>query len=203
MSGLCSDFHYQSVPRLHTQPVIGFNVNFAPVMDVDSNPANPVIGDRSFGADPRTVMRHGIAYIRGLQAERVLACAKHFPGHGDTQSDSHFSMPSIDADIDRLRSVELVPFQQAIDADLDAIMTAHIALPNAAEDPGLPATLSAKLINDELRGHMGFDGIVMTDGLEMRGIVDRYGSGMAAVRAVQAGADMAMILWTNAKKDEV
>ena len=182
---------------------LGFNMNLAPVLDVNSNPNNPVIGIRAYGEHPRLVGDLGSWYIRGQQESGVVGVAKHFPGHGDTQSDSHFSMPSIDADIERLRSVELVPFQRAIDAGLDSIMTAHIALPNAAEDPGLPATLSAKLINEELRGRMGFDGIVMTDGLEMRGIVDRYGSGMAAVKAVQAGADMAMILWTNAKKDEV
>ncbi|MEE2960968.1 MAG: beta-N-acetylhexosaminidase [Myxococcota bacterium] len=182
---------------------LGFNMNLAPVLDVNSNPRNPVIGIRSFGESPQLVSLLGTWMVRGLQDMGVVPVAKHFPGHGDTCDDSHFALPSIRADATRLREVELVPFQQAIDAGLDALMTAHIALPKYAEKPDIPATLSRRLLTDELRHKMGFDGVVITDGLEMQGIVESYGSGEAAVRAIQAGADMAMVLWTSHRREEV
>jgi len=182
---------------------LGFNMNLAPVLDVNSNPRNPVIGIRSYGERPELVGALGTWFVRGQQEAGVTGVAKHFPGHGDTHADSHFAMPSISTDLDRLRRLELVPFERAIAAGLDAVMTAHIALPKVAEEPNLPATLSYKILTEELRERMGFQGIVITDGLEMRGIVERYGAGTAAVRAILAGADMAMILWTNRKKEEV
>jgi beta-N-acetylhexosaminidase len=183
--------------------LLGFNMNLAPVLDVNSNPNNPVIGIRSFGEDPALVGEMGVAYIRGLQSEGISAVAKHFPGHGDTASDSHFSMPSIAHTKARLMEVDLVPFSLAMTDGLDAIMTAHIALPNIAEEKDMPATVSHNVITGLLRNEFGYDGLVITDGLEMKGIVEKYGSGEAAVRAVVAGADMVMVLWFPEKKDEV
>ena len=182
---------------------LGFNMNLAPVLDVNSNPKNPVIGIRSYGEKPELVGALGTWFVRGQQEAGVTGVAKHFPGHGDTHADSHFAMPSISTDVNRLRNIELKPFQRAIDAGLDAVMTAHIALPKVAEEPDLPATLSYRILTEELRERMGFKGIVITDGLEMQGIIEKYGAGTAAVQAVLAGADMAMILWTNRKKEEV
>lgn len=182
---------------------LGFNMNLAPVLDVNSNPRNPVIGIRSYGEKPQLVGALGAWFVRGQQEAGIAGVAKHFPGHGDTQADSHFAMPSISTSIERLRSLELLPFERAIAAGLDAVMTAHIALPKIVEKPNLPATLSYRILTEELRERMGFEGIVITDGLEMQGIVEQFGSGVAAVRAIQAGADMAMILWTNKKKEEV
>ncbi|MDF1563724.1 MAG: glycoside hydrolase family 3 protein [Deltaproteobacteria bacterium] len=187
----------------HDLWLLGFNMNLAPVLDVNSNPANPVIGIRSFGEDPNLVGGQGGAYVQGLQSADVSAVAKHFPGHGDTGSDSHYDMPSLPHDTARLLSVELVPFQQAIDANLDAVMTAHIALPAVEGVPGVPATVSHRVLTGLLRETLGFEGIIITDGLEMKGIVDAYGSGPAAVKAVQSGADMVLILWTKEKKEEV
>jgi beta-N-acetylhexosaminidase len=183
--------------------LLGFNMNLAPVLDVNSNPANPVIGIRSYGERADLVAELGSWYVRGQQEMGVVAVAKHFPGHGDTTSDSHFSMPAIKADLSRLESVELWPFRRALAAGLDAIMTAHIALPKIAESPDVPATLSRNILTDILRRRLGFSGVVITDGLEMQGIVERYGSGRAAVLAILAGADMPMILWTPKKKEEV
>ncbi len=187
----------------HDLWLLGFNMNLAPVLDVNSNPANPVIGIRSFGEDPNLVGSQGGAYVEGLQSADVSAVAKHFPGHGDTGSDSHYAMPSLPHDRARLLSVELVPFQQAIDADLDAVMTAHIALPAVEGVRGVPATVSHRVLTGLLRETLGFEGIIITDGLEMKGIVDAYGSGPAAVLAILSGADMVLILWTKEKKEEV
>ncbi|MCK5687694.1 beta-N-acetylhexosaminidase, partial [Myxococcota bacterium] len=145
----------------------------------------------------------GAWYVRGQQEMGVVAVAKHFPGHGDTREDSHYAMPSISADKTRLEEVELVPFARAMEAGLDAVMTAHISLPNVIKEKEMPATLSHEVLTDILRKRIGFDGIVVTDGLEMRGIIERFGSGKAAVMAILAGADMPMILWTTKKKEEV
>lgn len=183
--------------------LLGFNMNLAPVLDVNSNPSNPVIGIRSYGEKPELVADLGSWYVRGLQEQGVIAVAKHFPGHGDTQSDSHFSMPSVNVDAKRLEDVELLPFRQAMAAGLDAIMTAHIALPRIAETPDTPATLSHVVLRDILRKRLHYDGLVLTDGLEMQGIVQRYGAGRAAVMAVLAGADMTMVLWMPDMKEQV
>lgn len=183
--------------------LLGFNMNLAPVLDVNSNPKNPVIGVRSYGERPGLVGELGSWFVRGQQEMGVAAVAKHFPGHGDTQSDSHFAMPAIDASLKRLQEVELEPFRRAMNAGLDAVMTAHISLPRITEDPEIPATLSRVILTDTLRKHLGFNGIVVTDGLEMQGIVRRYGSGRAAVLAILAGADMPMVLWTAKVKEEV
>ena len=180
---------------------VGVNLNFAPVMDVNNNLHNPVIGRRSFGESPELVSRLGVAYIQELQRHGVLATAKHFPGHGDTTVDSHFDLPTVNHDRERIHALELQPFRAAIDADVAAIMTAHIIYP--AFDANLPATLSPALLTDLLRKELGFDGLLITDDMEMKAIDDRYQSGEAAVMAVEAGADIVMVLWTPAKQIEV
>ena len=180
---------------------VGVNLNFAPVMDVNNNLDNPVIGRRSFGESPELVSRLGVPYIRGLQRKGVLATAKHFPGHGDTTVDSHFDLPTVNHDRERIHTLELQPFRAAIDADVAAIMTAHIIYP--AFDPDRPATLSPTILTNLLREELGFDGLLITDDMEMKAIDDRYRSGEAAVMAVEAGADIVMVLWTPTKQLEV
>ena len=180
---------------------VGVNLNFAPVMDVNNNPRNPVIGRRSFGESPELVSRLGVAYIRGLQHNGVLATAKHFPGHGDTTVDSHFDLPTVNHDRERIHALELQPFRAAIDANVAAIMTAHIIYP--AFDPDRPATLSPTILTNLLREELGFNGLLITDDMEMKAIDDRYRSGEAAVMAIEAGADIVMVLWTPAKQNEV
>ncbi|WP_341720266.1 glycoside hydrolase family 3 N-terminal domain-containing protein [Micromonospora sp. FIMYZ51] len=165
----------------------GITLNYAPDVDVNSNPDNPVIGVRSFGADPALVARHTTAWVRGLQAAGVAACAKHFPGHGDTRVDSHHDLPRITADRQRLHAVELGPFRAAVAAGVQAVMTGHLLVP--ALDPGLPATLSERILGGLLREEMGFNGVVVTDAVEMRAVAGRYGLAGAAVRALAAGAD--------------
>ncbi|MFI6780431.1 glycoside hydrolase family 3 protein [Micromonospora sp. NPDC050276] len=165
----------------------GVTLNYAPDADVNSNPANPVIGVRSFGADPGLVARHTAAWVRGLQAGGVAACAKHFPGHGDTRVDSHHDLPRITADRDRLDACELAPFRAAVAAGVQAVMTGHLLVP--ALDPHLPATLSQRILGGLLRDELGFSGVVVTDAVEMRAVADRYGFGGATVRALAAGAD--------------
>lgn len=182
---------------------LGINMNLAPVLDVNSNAANPVIGTRSFGERPELVGELGSWFVRGQQETGIVAVAKHFPGHGDTTTDSHYDMPVLAHGMSRLQKIELVPFKMAAKAGLDAMMTAHIALPNVAESPSLPATLSRRLLHDVLRKEVGFEGLVITDGLEMRGIVEGEGIGEAAVRAFLAGADMLMVLWSRADRDTV
>ncbi|MDX2934194.1 glycoside hydrolase family 3 protein [Streptomyces ipomoeae] len=165
----------------------GVNLNWAPSADVNSNPANPVIGVRSFGADPDLVARHTAAYVTGLQAAGVAACTKHFPGHGDTAVDSHLDLPRIDADRALVDSRELAPFRAAIAAGSRAIMSAHILVP--ALDPDLPATLSRGILTDLLRGELGYDGLIVTDGMEMRAVAATYGIEHGSVLALNAGAD--------------
>ena len=166
---------------------VGVTLDYAPDADVNSNPANPVIGVRSFGADPDLVARHTAAWVRGLQSGGVAACAKHFPGHGDTRVDSHHDLPRIGGDRARLDAVELAPFRAAVAAGAQAVMTGHLLVP--ALDPELPATLSPRVLGGLLREEMGFGGVVVTDAVEMRAVADRYGFTGAAVRALVAGAD--------------
>ena len=168
---------------------VGVHWLFAPVLDVNSNPDNPVINVRSFGEDPEAVGRLGAAFIRGARAGGALTTAKHFPGHGDTRTDSHIELPVIGADRDRLDRVELVPFRMAIDAGVDAVMTAHVAVPGVLGDDR-PATMSPRLMTDLLRGEMGFGGLLFTDALRMGAITDGYGAGEAAVLALEAGSDV-------------
>ncbi|HSM04764.1 MAG TPA: glycoside hydrolase family 3 protein, partial [Longimicrobiales bacterium] len=172
---------------------VGVHLNFAPVLDVNSNPENPVIGTRAFGGDPETVARLGTAFIRGLRAGGALATAKHFPGHGDTRTDSHETLPVVQGDRNALARRELVPFRAAVEAGVDAIMTAHVALPDVLGPEAPPATLSPEILTDLLRRDMAFDGLVVTDALQMAAVADRYGDGDAAVRAMEAGTDILLM----------
>jgi len=166
------------------------HLNFAPVLDVNTNPENPVIGTRSFGGDPETVGRMGAAYVRGIRAGGALSTGKHFPGHGDTRTDSHYDLPVVEGGPEDLWARELAPFRAAVDAGVDAIMTAHVALPGLLGPDGPPATLSPEILTAFLRDSLAFRGLVITDALEMAAIADRYGPGEAAVLALQAGTDV-------------
>jgi beta-N-acetylhexosaminidase len=192
---------------------IGVNQIYAPVADVNSNPDNPVINVRSFGEDPDEVARFVVAFVRGVESRGVIATVKHFPGHGDTRTDSHRSLPVLPVTRDRLEKVELVPFKAAIAAGASAVMTAHLSFPaledtpvtvrsegvaenpytndaaEASRDATLPASLSPKITDGLLRGELGFQGLVVTDALDMGGIVDHFDAGEAAVLAILAGAD--------------
>ena len=172
---------------------MGVHWIFAPVVDVNNNPDNPVINIRAFGEVPEQVARLGGAFIRGARAGGVLTTAKHFPGHGDTTTDSHVNMPVVQSDMARLQAVEFVPFRRAIDVGVDTIMTAHVAVPQITGDTETPATLSPAILTDVLKNTLGFQGIVVTDALEMAGIAKRYGSGKAAVLALKAGADVLLL----------
>jgi beta-N-acetylhexosaminidase len=169
---------------------LGFNLDFAPVLDVDSNPDSPVIGDRSFGDDPARVARHGAAFARGLHAAGVAACGKHFPGHGDAALDSHLALPRVTHGRERLDRVELAPFR-ALAAELDAIMTAHIVF--EALDADRPATLSPATLEGVLRGALGFNGVIFSDDLEMKAISQHLGVADAACEAIAAGCDALLI----------
>ncbi len=172
---------------------LGVHWIFAPVMDVNNNPKNPVINIRSYGEDPLMVARLGVAFIRGAKSGGVLTAAKHFPGHGDTTTDSHIGLAVILADMEKLNSVELVPFRSAIEAGVDSIMTAHVAVPKVTGDRTTPATLSAEILTGLMRDTLQFNGLVVTDAMEMGGITDTYWCGLAAVRAIAAGADIVLL----------
>lgn len=175
---------------------LGITLNYAPVLDVNINPANPVIGVRSYGESPKRVGEFGVQAIRGLQLAGVAATAKHFPGHGDTDVDSHLDLPKVAHSRQRIREVELEPFRQAIAAGVDAIMTSHIVFP-AFENGNVPATLSRRLLTGLLREELGFDGVIMTDCMEMKAIADHFGTVEAAVMAIEAGADCVLISHTH------
>lgn len=169
---------------------VGVHLNFAPVLDVNSNPLNPIINTRSFGEDPDVVADLGAAYLAGAREGGVLTTAKHFPGHGDTKTDSHVELPIVDADRERLEALELIPFRRAVAEGVDAVMTAHVAVPGILGPDGPPATLSPFFLTELLREDMGFNGLVLTDAIRMRAISDGYGVGESAVLAVEAGADI-------------
>lgn len=179
---------------------VGINLNFAPVMDINTNPRNPVIGVRAYGDSPMLVSQLGTAYIRGLQANGVLATAKHFPGHGDTHVDSHKKLPTVGHDEARMNAVELAPFRAAIEARVAAMMSAHILYP--ALDADTPATLSHRVLTGLLREQLGFEGLIITDDLEMQAIDAHYQTGNAAVMAIQAGADIVMVPWSLKKQQQ-
>jgi beta-glucosidase len=170
---------------------LGLNWVLAPVCDVNNNAANPVINVRAWGEDPATVAALSTAFCRGLDSAGVLGCAKHFPGHGDTSSDSHLELPVLPHSRERLEAIELPPFQAVIAAGVAAVMTAHLLLP--ALDPGRPATLSAAVLTGLLRHDLGFDGLVVTDALVMEAISRHHGPGEAAVLALEAGADLVLM----------
>ncbi len=172
---------------------MGIHMTYAPVVDVNINPDNPIINTRSIGADPALVSRLADAFIRGVQDNGMIATAKHFPGHGDTSQDSHSLMPTITADLERLEKVELFPFQSAIDAGVKAVMTAHLAVPALDRTPGVPATLSAPILTGLLRQKMGFKGLIVTDALEMAGVTSSFSTEEASLRAVLAGVDQLLL----------
>ena len=171
---------------------VGVTLDFAPVLDIDTNPANPVIGDRAFSSEPDRVAELGSAVVRGLQRRGVAACGKHFPGHGDTVVDSHVGLPVVEHPLERLRDRELVPFRAAIDAGVASLMTGHLLYP--ALDDERPATFSPRIIGDLLRSELGFDGVLWTDDLDMAAAgTDGDRIGHAAVRAILAGCDGLLI----------
>jgi beta-N-acetylhexosaminidase len=171
---------------------VGVNLDFAPVADVNSNPDNPVIADRSFGSDPRLVARHVAAFVSGLQSEGVGATLKHFPGHGDTDVDSHLALPTLRHDAGHLEAVDLPPFRAGIAAGAAAIMSAHILMPEI--DASLPATLSRTAMHGLLRTHLGFRGVIVTDALDMRAIKDTWPAPQAAVMSLKAGTDLPVVI---------
>jgi beta-N-acetylhexosaminidase len=170
---------------------VGIDLSFAPVLDVHSNPSNPVIGDRAFGSDPELVADMGVALMRGLLTAGVIPCGKHFPGHGDTTEDSHLALPVVRRSRDELERRELAPFRRAIAAGVPMLMTAHVVYPGLDADH--PATLSRKILTGVLREEMGFQGVVASDDLHMRAITDRHDIGSAAVAALAAGADVLLV----------
>jgi beta-N-acetylhexosaminidase len=170
---------------------IGITLDYAPVLDVHTNPRNPVIGDRALAERPDVVGRLGAAIVHALQAEGIAACGKHFPGHGDTSADSHAELPLVEHPIERLREVEFVPFKAAIEAQVAAIMTAHVFLP--ALDEARPATLSKRIVSGLLRDELAFEGLILSDDLEMKAVATQYAVPTAAVLAVEAGCDGILI----------
>jgi len=171
--------------------VIGINMDFSPVLDVRTNPKNKVIGDRSFGICPERVVNHGLAVIAGLQDNKVIACGKHFPGHGDTTEDSHEVLPEVAQAYDRLMEVELVPFVHAVENNVASLMTAHVCY--TCLDKERPASLSTDIVTGLLRKTIHFEGVVISDDLEMKGITHRFTVAEAAVMAILAGSDIVLI----------
>ncbi len=182
---------------------VGINMNFAPVMDVNINPDNPVIGVRSFGSDPELVSSLGKAFMRGLKEAGIASTAKHFPGHGDTEVDSHLGLPEVPYTMDRLKEIELYPFKKAMESGIDAVMTAHVTFPEIdstkvisvkdGREISLPATLSYRVLTELMREEMGFKGVIITDAMNMGAIVDNFGPTEAALRAVKAGTDILLM----------
>jgi beta-N-acetylhexosaminidase len=178
---------------------VGIDLNFAPVLDVHSNPANPIIGDRAFGSAPGLVSAMGIALMRGLLEGGVIPCGKHFPGHGDTEKDSHVELPTVRRSRAEIERTELVPFRAAIAARIPMLMTAHVLYP--ALDVDHPATVSRTILTDLLRTELGFEGVIVSDDLEMRAISDHGDIGAAAVASVAAGADALLVCQDLAKAE--
>ena len=168
-----------------------FTLDYTPVLDIHTNPKNPVIGDRALADNAREVARLGAAIIRTLQGEGIAACGKHFPGHGDTSTDSHHELPLVEHPPERLREVEFVPFKAAIDAGVATMMTAHVFVPSLDEQR--PATLSRRIVTDILRNELKYDGVVFSDDLEMKAVANEYAVPEAAVLAIEAGCDGALI----------
>jgi beta-N-acetylhexosaminidase len=169
---------------------LGIHVNFAPVIDVNNNPENPVINDRSFGDDVQNVIKKGIMYMRGLQDGGLLACAKHFPGHGDTNVDSHYDLPVIKHSRERLNAIEMKPFRALAQNGVGSMMVAHLSIPALDNTPNLPSTLSPKVVDDILRKEMKYEGLLFTDAMNMKGVAKYFPSGQAEVKAILAGNDI-------------
>ncbi|HUQ05560.1 MAG TPA: beta-N-acetylhexosaminidase [Kofleriaceae bacterium] len=179
---------------------LGFDIDFAPVLDVHTNDKNPIIGDRALGRDAEAVARRALALADGLAASGVLACGKYFPGHGDTATDSHLELPRLDHAWERLDAVELLPFRRAAAAALPMIMTAHVVF--AALDESVPATLSPAVIDGLLRRRLGYGGVIVSDDLDMHAIASHFGIGDAAVRAIAAGCDALLLCRDEAHQAE-
>ncbi|MCP9455700.1 MAG: beta-N-acetylhexosaminidase [Nitrospira sp.] len=192
--GRCRSLHWAYAAAEATARelrAVGINMNMAPVLDINSNPANPVIGDRAFGSTPELVRDVGWATAQGLQENGVIACGKHFPGHGDTVADSHHELPIVTASRDRIERFELLPFRYAAAQGIATMMTAHVLY--RALDEHRPATLSPAIISTLLRHTWHYDGVVLTDDLEMHAIIDHYGIEDATVRSILAGCDIVLI----------
>lgn len=187
-----SDFAFQ-IGKVLGQELksFGMNMDFAPVLDINSNPNNPVIGERAFGTNPEIVSKMGIQTMKGIQSQNVISVVKHFPGHGDTSVDSHMGLPIVNHDLDRLEDFELKPFASAIQNGADAVMIAHILLPKI--DPNYPASLSHTVITNILRNDLQFEGIVITDDMTMGAIINNYDLGKAAVASINAGSDIVLV----------
>jgi beta-N-acetylhexosaminidase len=175
---------------------VGFDFNFAPVVDIDTNPNNPVIGDRAFSDNPNTVAAFGVALAQGLESHGVASCAKHFPGHGDTSQDSHLQLPTLSHSLERLRQVELIPFAAYAQAKLASVMTAHVRFETL--DNVYPATMSVATLRKLLRNELQFDGVVVSDDLEMKAIAEHYTVEDAVVRGVEAGIDIFLVCHSEA-----
>ena len=172
---------------------LGINMNLAPVLDVNNNPANPVIGVRSFGEDPQLVARLGAAMVRGYRATGIITCLKHFPGHGDTAVDSHLALPVIPYGMERLEAIELVPFKSAIASGADSVMIAHMYLPALMQNEMVPATISHAVVTELLRKKLGFPGLIVSDCMEMQAVSDIVGTEQGTVGALQAGIDLVLV----------
>lgn len=172
---------------------LGVHINFAPVADVNNNPRNPVINDRSFGDCPELVAQHAITFSYGLADINIIACAKHFPGHGDTRQDSHVTLPLIAHDKNRLHKIELYPFKQLIAAKIPAIMIGHLEIPAFEQQKNVPASLSKKIVTDLLQKELGFTGLIITDALDMRAVTNYYTDGQAELHALLAGNDILLV----------
>jgi len=190
----CTTITYETASAIaHLCKHLGVHINFAPVADVNNNPDNPVINDRSFGDNPKTVTQHALAFFYGLQDNGIIACAKHFPGHGDTTIDSHYGLPLISHDKNRLHSIELYPFKQLINAKIPAIMIGHLEVPAFEEQEHIPASLSKKIVTDLLRKELNFTGLIITDALDMQAVTKHYVNGQAELQALLAGNDILLV----------
>jgi len=181
--------------------VVGLNLDFAPVLDVNSNPASPIIGDRAFGRTPEQVIEMSSAWMRGLRDGGVIPCGKHFPGHGDTERDSHLELPLVEKSLDQLRKIELPPFANACHAAIEALMTAHVRF--TALDRELPATLSEAVVTGMLRHQLGYDGVIFSDDMEMKAISANFPPAEAAALALRAGVDVLLFCHELTKATEV
>lgn len=169
---------------------LGVHLVFAPIADVNNNPNNPVINDRSFGDNPQLVAKHAIAFARGLHDAGIIACVKHFPGHGDTNVDSHYDLPLIAHNKERLHAIELAPFKELIAANIPMIMTAHLEVPALEDEKNMPSSLSKKIVTDLLQNEFGFDGLIITDALDMGGVTKNYNDRESSSQALLAGNDI-------------
>lgn len=181
--------------------LLGINTDFGTVLDINTNKNNPIIGVRSYGSTKEKVTEFGINELKAIQNEGVIPTVKHFPGHGDTEVDSHLGLPSLNHDLNRLKSTELVPFQTAINNGVDMVMTAHIMLPQI--DKEYPATMSKKILTDLLRDEMGYKGVIITDDLEMQAISKNWDLREAAIKSVEAGADILLVCHTIENQQKV